>query len=81
MKRLCGEHDAQRVEERVKNSDLISARRQIIDLELPEGISLDRSFRPFDYDIGVREVPAIQAVDDNADDLRLTGLGGGRRRR
>jgi hypothetical protein len=43
MKGLCSEHDAQRVEERVENSDLVSARRQTIDLKLPEGISLGRS--------------------------------------
>src|ERR1700693_3172260 len=81
MKWLCDEGDPQRIEERVKDSDPVRARRQAIDLELSEGVSLECGFCPFDYDIGIRKESAVQAVDDHSDDLRLPGLGGGRRRR
>ena len=81
MKWLRRERDAQRVEERVKYSDLVCAGRQAVDLELPEGIGQERRSCPFDYDIGTREISAVQAVDDYTHNLRFAGLGAGRRGR
>ena len=79
MKWLRREHHAQRVEEGVKYSDLVCAGRQAVDLEIPERIGLERRPCAFDYDIGTREIFAVQAVHDDTHNLRLAGLGASRR--
>jgi hypothetical protein len=81
MKWLRRDHDAQRVEERVKYSEPVCAGRQAVDPELPEGIGQERRSCPFDYDICTGEISAVHAVDDYTHNLRSAGLGAVRRGR
>jgi hypothetical protein len=75
VKRLRCEPDTESVEERVKYPDLIRARRQFIDPELPEGIGLKGCACALDENLGPREVSAVQAVENYAENFRLAAPG------
>jgi hypothetical protein len=77
-KLLRQERDTKGVEQGVKYGDLVRSGRQAVDLEPAQGIGLDRRPPTFDYDIGTREISAVEAVYDYTQNLPLTGL---RRRR
>jgi hypothetical protein len=65
------EAHTQGVEQRVKHSYLICSGRQPIEPEAPERICLKRSARALDQDLGPSEIPAVEAVENYANDLPL----------
>lgn len=73
MKRLRSEANAEGIEDWVKYPNLIRARGEIGDAELPERISFQRCPRSLDENLGSGEVAAIYAVENNSEDLCLAG--------
>ena len=77
-KRARQECDAERVEEVVKNPNLVRAGDEAVDTEFAQRIRVRRGLTASDNDIRTREKLSVEAVDDYADNLALARAGGGR---
>src|SRR5205823_5013433 len=73
------DRETQRIQSRMEYSQLKRSRRQVIEDELAQGIGLGRCLQPIDHDRRGGEKAAVQAVDDDPEDLRLPGFRASRR--
>jgi hypothetical protein len=76
IKLLCGERQAESVEKRMEDSNLIRPGGKTVDPEFPKGISDGRGLRSLNQHLGARQKTPVEAIDDDAGNLGCSHLWG-----